>query len=408
MTTQFSRVAIVVCVGLIAAVVATANNESTEQPTVEPQATTTTIKTRNSGLEGLRNTGQMLGGYADVAAEALDPEQFLTGYDWKRLTKAAGVNGEDQQGAFRTECVYSHLLYDDPLLYPGQTGAAHLHLFWGNTAANAQSTAQSLPELGDGSCAGGPLNRSAYWMPAVLDGQRRAVIPYQILVYYKTGYFEPVSEIKPFPAGFSMIAMPSEHLIQFECYLDGLSGTPTPTELFVGQTFQSMTPCIGKDDMIQAVIRFPSCWNGGDDPIDHTAHVTYNSSIAASGRVTDTKAACPESHPIPLPQVTYQIRFEIDDTLGDWCLSSDLEHGAHVPTGCGSSLHADFMTGWNPDVLNGFIEGCLRAFRNCQTISLGQPGNTYKTAKALKLPEDLDVGANKNSKGSRRVVLPTP
>jgi len=43
-------------------------------------------------------------------------------------------------GAFRTECRYSHVSFDDPIVYPGQPGAAHLHAFYGNTAMDAYTT----------------------------------------------------------------------------------------------------------------------------------------------------------------------------------------------------------------------------------------------------------------------------
>jgi len=33
----------------------------------------------------------------------------------------------EPSGAFRFFCEFSHLAYDDPILYPGQQGAAHLH-----------------------------------------------------------------------------------------------------------------------------------------------------------------------------------------------------------------------------------------------------------------------------------------
>ena len=50
-------------------------------------------------------------------------------------------NDPDSVGAFRTYCAQSHMLADDPIVAPGQPGAAHLHTFFGNTGAGASSTA---------------------------------------------------------------------------------------------------------------------------------------------------------------------------------------------------------------------------------------------------------------------------
>ena len=38
---------------------------------------------------------------------------------------------EDGTGNFRTHCKESHVNNDDPLVYPGQVGAAHEHVFFG-------------------------------------------------------------------------------------------------------------------------------------------------------------------------------------------------------------------------------------------------------------------------------------
>jgi hypothetical protein len=55
-----------------------------------------------------------------------------------------GVNvpaygGDKEPGAFRFICNASHHLYDDPIDYPGQPGAAPLFMFFGNTMSNASS-----------------------------------------------------------------------------------------------------------------------------------------------------------------------------------------------------------------------------------------------------------------------------
>jgi hypothetical protein len=63
------------------------------------------------------------------------------------------------------------MLYDDPLIFLGQTGLSHLHVFFGNTLVNANSTAQFIRITVHPTCRGGILNRSSYWIPTMVDTQ---------------------------------------------------------------------------------------------------------------------------------------------------------------------------------------------------------------------------------------------
>ena len=82
----------------------------------------------------------------------------------------------DVVGAFRFICQAAHLGYDDPIVYPGQPGKSHLHQFFGNTLTDANSTFASLRGTGDSTCMG-PLNRSAYWIPAMMNGKDGVIRP---------------------------------------------------------------------------------------------------------------------------------------------------------------------------------------------------------------------------------------
>ena len=91
----------------------------------------------------------------------------------------------DDVGAFRFICGAGQILADDPIMYPGQAGKSHLHQFYGNLSANASSTFKSLRTIGRTTCGSAPLNRSAYWMPAMLDGKGHVVQPDYVSIYYK-------------------------------------------------------------------------------------------------------------------------------------------------------------------------------------------------------------------------------
>ena len=51
----------------------------------------------------------------------------------------------DAIGAFRINCSLSHMNFDDPIVFPGQSRATHLHAFFGNTAVNANSNRHRSP-----------------------------------------------------------------------------------------------------------------------------------------------------------------------------------------------------------------------------------------------------------------------
>ena len=117
--------------------------------------------------------------------------------------------GPIQGGVFRVSCAVSHMSNDDPLVYPNQPGAAHYHTFFGNTTTNAKSDLMTFSSTGNSTCNGGIMNRSAYWVPSMIDTSSNTPIkPDGILFYYKTGDFSkmPTVTITPPPKGLRMIA----------------------------------------------------------------------------------------------------------------------------------------------------------------------------------------------------------
>src|SRR6185369_4842740 len=84
------------------------------------------------------------------------------GSAYDRLQNTSEVAPLTDIGQFRIPCTYSHMAFDDPIVYPGRPGAAHLHTFFGNTGTNAASTEQSIRDTGNSTCLGGTINRTAY------------------------------------------------------------------------------------------------------------------------------------------------------------------------------------------------------------------------------------------------------
>ncbi len=281
------------------------------------------------------------GGMPVINVPLLPPPQ--KGFSTDKVVSGGGFDaGPFDIGAFRTNCGVSHFAFDDPIVFPGQPGRSHLHMFFGNTGANGNSTAASIANSGDSTCSGGTANRTAYWVPALINLKTGApVVPSGSIWYYKTGYLGvPAEAVKPFPAGFRFIAgdssrkTPGFEAVRIHC---GSSGT-----------FGNAIPNCAVGDTVDIGISFPQCWDGVNlDSPDHKSHTTY----ASNG--------CPATHPIALPEISLNVSFKVTEARPDlnWKLSSDNYSGA--PSGY--SMHADFFLGWREDIMKTWVSRCLNA-----------------------------------------------
>jgi Domain of unknown function (DUF1996) len=235
-------------------------------------------------------------------------------------------------GAFRNVCQFSHMNFDDALVFPGRQGASHLHTYFGNTSTRFDSTIDSLQAAGGSTCRGGIANRSAYWVPSMIDTRDgRPLAPEKIDVYYKTGYAGIANAaIKPWPRGFRMItgsanstaAQPG--IISYVCN---------------GGTKQDSIPnCTGTMTMM---VTFPQCWDGVNlSAPDNKSHVAFPS----GGR-------CPSSHPVPTPELALHVHYATTyGSSATWRLSSD---AAGAPAG--TSGHADWIHAWDTALMDTWV-----------------------------------------------------
>src|SRR5688572_28201620 len=99
------------------------------------------------------------------------------------------------EGKLRFDAAFSHLNYDCPVAKPGVPNSMPLMQWFGNTLGNAHSTYESLRATGDGSCQGGPINRSVYYTFALIDRAKNKVIRPACAVFY---YSINRRDLKPF------------------------------------------------------------------------------------------------------------------------------------------------------------------------------------------------------------------
>ena len=277
----------------------------------------------------------------------------------RRNTGFAGFY-TDGSGSFRTVCRMSKSLFDDPIVFPGRPGAAHLHVFFGNTDVDANSTVASIANSGNSTCRGGTLNRSAYWFPAMYDSQTGEVqTPDDGIFYYKTGYAMDPASIKPLPAGLRMIAgdvnnrSTQDFKVIWSCRDANWTDVGSVPNCPVG-------------DAVKYAVFFPQCWDGVNlDSPDHKSHMSYPIYSNSGG-----PSKCPSTHPVPLPAITEHILWTVRPgaNLSAWRLASDTYS---TSLRGGFSAHADWMNGWDASTMTQIVTQCLNKALDCGVGGIG-------------------------------------
>lgn len=282
---------------------------------------------------------------------------------------------EDDVGAFRFLCAPSHNAYNDPILYPGQPGKSHLHTFFGNTLADANSTYASLRTTGDSTC-NALLNRSAYWIPAMMNGSGKVVMPDYLSVYYKR---MPSSDPRCRTEATACVKLPRGLRYVFGYSMTDPSSTPTDTDRrwwncdgvgAVSGHFATIKDALAKcptGARLGVVLVAPDCWNGKDlDSPDHRSHMAYRF-YDGSG----PNPVCPRTHPYIIPQFQLGAWYTTDTTARNWYLSSDRMPGmaASEP---GTTAHADWFGAWEDSILDLWTTNCIDKLLSCSGGDLGQ------------------------------------
>jgi len=347
----------------------TTTTTTTPIPTPTPPPTTTTV------------VAASLRGEADIA-DNFDVSQWL-------VAGQQEPTNPDPVGAFRFTCMAGQLAKDDPIVYPGQPGKSHLHQFFGNTGTNASSNYQSLRTSGGSTCtrtSDVSPQRTAYWMPAMLDGVGNAVKPDWINTYYKRlPASDPQCAKTDNPAVIGKcIAMP--HGLRFLLGYNMATNSGGPTDVnsldYWAMGFDCQTRVIGGDSLtgvqhtmadilatgkcpagswLRVFVRFPACWDGKNvDVADHRSHMAFG--IPAVG--------CPADHPYNIPEIAIQAFFTTDANFvaGRWHLSSDEMMPGTVP---GSTLHMDYWEAWSSVLKDLWNANCIDRHLTCSEGNVG-------------------------------------
>lgn len=253
------------------------------------------------------------------------------------VAPVSGPQGRVPQ--FVVTCALSHVLPDDPIVYPGQAGASHLHVFFGNRATDAHATYDSL--IGAETSCEQRRDTATYWAPALLrDG--RLVEPISAIAYYRPGEGVDPTSIEPYPPGLMMIAG------------DPLATEPQPLSVVswscgVGAERSVLPPRCPDQLGLRMNVTFPDCWDGEHLDVEgHRDHLRYS-----------RDGACPSSHPVALPQLTLAVGYPAGGDASGLALTS----------GGLFSGHADFVNTWDQDKLETEVRSCLHRQVVCGVTS---------------------------------------
>ncbi|MCX5209949.1 DUF1996 domain-containing protein [Kitasatospora sp. NBC_00240] len=241
---------------------------------------------------------------------------------------------------FQANCTASHNLPDDPIVFPGQAGASHMHTFMGATNTNAASSLASL-NTSASSCLA-PADRSGYWMPSMYDGST-LVNPVGLqTIYYKSSVNDYTS-VRPFPPGLRfVVGSPSATATQFATDPGYVAGWEC------GTSYHSSDLPVDCPGGGQVGVRYqaPSCWNGLylDTP-DHKSHMAY-----------PVGGVCPATHPVALPMIEFKVAFPVNTAN-----MSQL----HLSSGRGFSFHYDFFNAWEAPTLAAMVNHCIVGGLQC-------------------------------------------
>jgi hypothetical protein len=372
---------------------------TTTTTTTPPTSTTTTTTTT-----------------AVVAASLAGAEAIADNFDVNAWLEPGPVEpaSPDEVGAFRFTCVAGQVSRDDPIVYPGQPGKSHLHQFFGNTGTNASSNYQSLRTTGGSTCTrstGASPQRTAYWMPAMMDGAGNVVKPDWINTYYKrypasdptcqkTSDSSVVGRCVEMPNGLRFIlgynmatgkGGPTDATsldswaMGFDCQ-PRVIGAASLTGIQHTMADILATGKCPAGSWLRVYLTFPACWDGKNlDTPDHRSHMSFG---------LPNNGGCPADHPYIIPEIAIQAFFTTDANFvaGKWHLSSDEMMPGTVP---GSTLHMDYWEAWSPVLKDLWNANCLDKHLTCSSGNIGDGRQIHgMQIDATPIPNHVVVSAS--------------
>jgi hypothetical protein len=257
------------------------------------------------------------------------------------------AGADEPAGQFWVRCRFSHAAMDDPIVFPGQPGASHMHDFFGNKTTDANSTQASM--LAGATNCRIPSDTAGYWSPTASVGG--VTIKPPVMRIYYLGVKDVA--VETIPQGLKVIGGNK----------DALSPAENPHVFwYCGETVSVKTPKMDAPydcgpwaqyrfvDGVVGVVDLPNCWDGvGLEP----SNVVY-----------PVGGACPSGFDHVLARVSERIHFGVMNPLNpDGTVGLTLSSGAYY------TLHADFWNTWQQPRLDQLVADCLVAHVGCGSVT---------------------------------------
>lgn len=112
-----------------------------------------------------------------------------------------------------------------------------------------------------------------------------------------------------------------------------------------GRTADGVMPICAPTAQLTYHLVFPQCWDGKHlDSPDHKAHVA-----------DPVSGACPTTHPVPLPHLSFVM---------SWPHGMDTTN-VTLASGSTFSMHGDFFNAWEPAALAQRVRTCINQSAKC-------------------------------------------
>jgi hypothetical protein len=416
-------------------------------------------------LLGLAALGLMLSPTASTSQSAFsdEPAVILSNPDPSTVAGPGGKNwvfnsgfgsavtyspySLSDEGAFRSHCDPKFLSWSDPILYPNQPGASHLHQVyglsltenefagltynWGRNKANSASPS-------DSSCGGGSLvNPTMYWHPALWNGAGKVIVPAFAVIYYKMnrrdwqGYVvrQDNTSLTPTPV---RIPRDFSYVFGYDIYNptptnnagwkgwkcessggsalwlkndDGSATLPLTSGLACNKTVSDGGGT--RRERLAATFTAPMCWNGtarkSANGRDHVRATIWNGNIG--------KMMCPTGYPYIIPHFDFIVWWSLEagEDIRNFYFDSDRMQG-HPTRRNGETGHADWFGLWNYEIMDTWMHECIgyldnndAKVRSCSSTAFGDGrqgnyahvtlGSNSGAARLVDPPCDPSTGA---------------
>ena len=248
---------------------------------------------------------------------------------------------------FGNTCEVSHHSNQDPIYEPV---AGHDHIFFGAAPTVTNDDTGDTLRGGPTTCKRAE-NSSAYWLPEVYRNGSATPLPVDTeskdlgdnTIYYRAGDVRNSGIVTVFPSDFEIVARddggPGE--VRWSCDRTGRPLTDAP-------------PATCSTRLLKVNIQFPQCWDKVQVPDSENKPENLRM-VNRDGNCTFNGVKWRA-----VPQITMSLNFVLPTTeVGTITVAGDDPMGnpGQLPY---TSMHADFMNGWDQAVLTDLVTRCIK------------------------------------------------